>query len=124
MTNLLMKVQKYIPNSPKCNFYTCIAPYEADAQIVYLCKAGYGDTIVTIDSDLTIYGAADVYLKYDVTKSSGDLVTLNDVFEGTFSDLKSSKNRFYALRKVAILSGCDYVKSLVGVGLKKAYAAL
>ena len=42
-----------------------IAPYEADAQIAYLVKSGYGDIAISEDSDLIAYGCPRCILKLD-----------------------------------------------------------
>ena len=43
----------------------CVAPYEADAQMAYLAKAGLVDVIITEDSDLLAYGCPEVLFKLD-----------------------------------------------------------
>lgn len=68
--------------------------------------------IVTLDSDLLLYGPQKVLLRFDAYTSSGYLVT----FDGIFQKLFCNSNEI-SLRKAAILSGCDYVKNLKGVGL-------
>lgn len=37
-----------------------VAPYEADAQLAYLNRAGYADLIITEDSDLLLFGCKQV----------------------------------------------------------------
>ena len=38
----------------KIEYY--VAPYEADAQLMYMWREGYADVIITEDSDLLAYG--------------------------------------------------------------------
>ena len=38
------------------NIECIVAPYEADAQLTYLCKTNYVSCIITEDSDLITYG--------------------------------------------------------------------
>jgi exonuclease-1 len=42
-----------------------VAPYEADAQLAYLAKAGIADVVFTEDSDLLPFGAKRVFMKMD-----------------------------------------------------------
>lgn len=73
--------------------------------------------IVTIDSDLLVYGCADLYTKYDQREKVGDLITRQNVFGLDFAPILGRTDRFYLLRKIAVLSGCDYVQSLRNIGI-------
>ncbi|RAL64700.1 hypothetical protein DID88_001732 [Monilinia fructigena] len=68
-----------------------VAPYEADAQMVYLERKGIIDGILSEDSDLLVF----------------------DVNLTGWSDAE--------FRRMAILSGCDYLASMNNLGLKTAY---
>ncbi|XP_006868645.1 PREDICTED: exonuclease 1 [Chrysochloris asiatica] len=93
-----------------------VAPYEADAQLAYLNKAGIVQAIVTEDSDLLAFGCKKVILKMDQLGNGleidqarlGMCRQLGDVF---------TEEKF---RYMCILSGCDYLSSLRGIGLAKA----
>ncbi|KAG5831646.1 hypothetical protein ANANG_G00305930 [Anguilla anguilla] len=93
-----------------------VAPYEADAQLAFLNKAGIAQAIITEDSDLLAFGCKKVILKMDklgngleVDQSNlGRCRALGDVF---------TEEKF---RYMCILSGCDYLASLYGIGLGKA----
>ena len=37
-----------------------VAPYEADAQLAYLCREGYVDAVIAEDSDTIPYGCKEV----------------------------------------------------------------
>lgn len=93
-----------------------ISPYEADAQLYYLQKIGYINHIMTEDSDLIIYGAENVLYKY-----SGSRV---DEYDSRLLHL--CKDKFFAqnILDICILSGCDYLDSIRGVGLATAYKKL
>ena len=41
----------------RLNIQCFVAPYEADAQLAYLCRIGYCDAVLTEDSDLLVYSA-------------------------------------------------------------------
>ncbi|KAG9344612.1 hypothetical protein JZ751_011284 [Albula glossodonta] len=93
-----------------------VAPYEADAQLAFLNKAGIAQAIITEDSDLLAFGCKKVILKMDklgngleINQSNlGRCRALGDVF---------TEEKF---RYMCILSGCDYLPSLYGIGLGKA----
>ncbi|XP_027727104.1 exonuclease 1-like isoform X3 [Vombatus ursinus] len=93
-----------------------VAPYEADAQLAYLNKTGIVHAIITEDSDLLAFGCKKVILKMDKLGNGleidqarlGMCRQLGDVF---------TEEKF---RYMCILSGCDYLSSLHGIGLAKA----
>jgi exonuclease-1 len=93
-----------------------ISPYEADAQLYFLQKIGYIDHILTEDSDLIVYGSHSVLYKY-----SGTHV---DVYDS--KDLHLAKDLHFKenILDICILSGCDYVDSIRGVGLITAHKLL
>ncbi|CAL6038150.1 Exonuclease_family protein [Hexamita inflata] len=95
------------------NFYCFLSPYEADPQLISLQRCGLADIIVTLDSDLLLYGPSNVMFRYDGVSKTGFLVSSAQIYEKTFKNIQNS----YELRKICILSGCDYVDSLKGVGL-------
>uniref|UniRef100_A0A803SVQ3 Exonuclease 1 n=1 Tax=Anolis carolinensis TaxID=28377 RepID=A0A803SVQ3_ANOCA len=93
-----------------------VAPYEADAQLAYLNKTGIVQSIITEDSDLLAFGCKKVFLKIDKLGNGleidqarlGMCKQLGDVF---------TEEKF---RYMCILSGCDYLPSIHGIGLGKA----
>ncbi|CAO2638556.1 Exonuclease 1 [Lemmus lemmus] len=97
-----------------------VAPYEADAQLAYLNKAGIVQAVITEDSDLLAFGCKKVVLKMDQFGNGlevdqarlGMCKQLGDVF---------TEEKF---RYMCILSGCDYLSSLRGIGLAKACKVL
>ncbi|XP_069464243.1 exonuclease 1 [Ambystoma mexicanum] len=93
-----------------------VAPYEADSQLAFLNKTGIAQAIITEDSDLLAFGCKKVILKMDKFGNGleidqerlGMCKQLGDVF---------TEEKF---RYMCILSGCDYLASLHGIGLAKA----
>ncbi|KAM4019184.1 exonuclease 1 [Anomaloglossus baeobatrachus] len=93
-----------------------VAPYEADSQLAYLNKNGFAQAIITEDSDLLAFGCKTVILKMDKFGNGleidqdrfGMCKQLGDVF---------TQEKF---RYMCILSGCDYLPSIHGIGLAKA----
>jgi exonuclease 1 len=104
-----------------------VAPYEADAQMAYLERVGLVDGILTEDSDLLVFGCQNVLLKLDTVESTvvsisrKDFASLASTSGGGISLLGWSDVEF---RTMAILSGCDYLASIPGVGLKTAWSLL
>ncbi|OAX41626.1 PIN domain-like protein [Rhizopogon vinicolor AM-OR11-026] len=101
-----------------------VAPYEADAQMAYLERIGIVDGIITEDSDLLVFGCQNVLFKLDFASStivSISRANFGSVTEGGISLLGWSDAQF---RAMAILSGCDYLPSIQGIGLKTAWSLL
>ncbi|KYK54797.1 exonuclease [Drechmeria coniospora] len=98
-----------------------VAPYEADAQLVYLERQGLVDGILSDDSDLLVFGAKRLLTKLDqygncIEINRRDFCACREVSLTGWSDAD--------FRRMAILSGCDYLNGLPSVGLKTAYRML
>ncbi|KAF7254630.1 Exonuclease 1 [Varanus komodoensis] len=93
-----------------------VAPYEADAQLAYLNKMGIVQAIITEDSDLLAFGCKKVFLKID---KSGHGIEIDQARLGMCKQLGDgfTEEKF---RYMCILSGCDYLPSIHGIGLGKA----
>lgn len=103
----------------RMNVQVLVAPYEADAQLAYLEKEGIIDGILSEDSDLLVFGAKKLITKLDqhgscIEINRGDFVLNKEVSFAGWSDSM--------FRRMAILSGCDYLPSINGVGLRTAHA--
>ena len=126
-----------------------VAPYEADAQLAYLCKEGYIHGVISEDSDLLAYschlllakldsaGHCDVIRSRDLQTIASIRPLMNTPLMGSSSSTLSSSSSGAAgvavvsnggatsssqrsLLFACILSGCDYVPSLPGIGMKTA----
>ncbi|KAH7344738.1 PIN domain-like protein [Rhizoctonia solani] len=98
-----------------------VAPYEADAQMAYLEREGIVDGIITEDSDLVIFGCRNLLFKLG---PDGSCVNVRRDDLGAVKDLDLLGWSDKELRWMAMLSGCDYIDSLPGLGLKKAHKLL
>ncbi|XP_022800229.1 exonuclease 1-like [Stylophora pistillata] len=98
-----------------------VAPYEADAQLAYLMKARLAQAIISEDSDLLVYGCQKVIFKMDVN-GHGLAVDLADLSKLT--KLKLHQFTQEKFRHMCILSGCDYLPSVKGIGLQTAIKLL
>ncbi|XWS12442.1 hypothetical protein CRYUN_Cryun37aG0089200 [Craigia yunnanensis] len=98
-----------------------VAPYEADAQMTFLAISKQVDAVITEDSDLIPFGCPRVIFKMD---------KFGHAVEFKSSMLQHNKELSFAgftkqmLLEMCILSGCDYLQSLSGMGLRRAHALI
>ncbi|XP_055806470.1 exonuclease 1 [Solanum dulcamara] len=98
-----------------------VAPYEADAQMTFLAISKQVDAVITEDSDLIAFGCPRIIYKMD---------KFGQGLEFQYSKLDQNKDLTLTgftkqmLLEMCILSGCDYLQSLPGMGLKKAHALI
>jgi exonuclease-1 len=95
-----------------------VAPYEADAQLAYLCKIGYVDFVITEDSDLLVYGARRVFYKMD-NEGYGVEICLDRLHLCKDFDFSGFTGDMFL--ETCILAGCDYLPSIPGIAFKKAH---
>ena len=99
------------------NIDCIVAPYEADAQLAYLNMCGLIDYIITEDSDLCLFGCQKVLFKL---KETGDCILYDRSELGKVFGNAAVTFNFDKFRYMCIMSGCDYLESLPGIGLAKA----
>ncbi|CAN0853678.1 Exonuclease 1 [Linum grandiflorum] len=98
-----------------------VAPYEADAQMTFMALNDQVDAVITEDSDLIAFGCPRIIFKMD---------KYGQGVEFQFSRLQKNKELCFAgftnqmVLEMCILSGCDYLQSLPGMGLKRAHALI
>ncbi|XP_038724106.1 exonuclease 1-like isoform X2 [Tripterygium wilfordii] len=103
------------------NVQYIVAPYEADAQMTFLAVSKKVDAVITEDSDLIPFGCPRIIFKMD---------KLGQGVEFRQSMLQQNKELSFAgfsmemLLEMCIFSGCDYLQSLPGMGLKRAHALI
>lgn len=102
----------------RMNVQVLVAPYEADAQLVYLEKTGIIDGIISEDSDLLVFGAQRLITKLDQHGTCSEIRRADLILNKAVSFAGWSDSMF---RRMAILSGCDYLKNINGIGLKTAH---
>lgn len=93
-----------------------VSPYESDAQLAFLQRSGAIDCIISEDSDLVLYGCTKVLYKFDSSHVS----------EFNRDQLKDAVDDFFCknILDISIISGCDYLEGLFGIGLKTAHKLL
>lgn len=106
-----------------------VAPYEADAQLAYLERTGAVDAILTEDSDLLVFGCQNVLFKLDAVANTVVSISRKDFGSVTASSTDTNGISLLGwsdvqFRAMTILSGCDYLPSIPGIGLKTACSLL
>ena len=94
-----------------------VAPYEADAQMAYLCRTGMVDAVITEDSDLMCFRCPCTMYKM-TPEGTCRLVRMESVFTDQTLGMESWTCDQFEL--MCVLSGCDYLDSLPKIGLKTA----
>ncbi|KAJ5372500.1 XPG/RAD2 endonuclease [Penicillium concentricum] len=110
--------RELIEELKQMNVQYVVAPYEADAQLVYLEQQGDIHGIISEDSDLLVFGAKRLLSKLDqhgecIEINRADFTACREVSLVGFSDPD--------FRNMCILSGCDYLANIPKLGLKTAY---
>ncbi|CDM32013.1 hypothetical protein DTO013E5_3744 [Penicillium roqueforti] len=110
--------RQLIEELKQMNVQYVVAPYEADAQLVYLEQQGDIHGIISEDSDLLVFGAKRLISKLDqhgecIEINRADFTACREVSLVGFSDPD--------FRNMCILSGCDYLANIPKLGLKTAY---
>ncbi|CAA7030609.1 unnamed protein product [Microthlaspi erraticum] len=98
-----------------------VAPYEADAQMTFLAITKQVDAIITEDSDLIPFGCPRIIFKMD---KFGHGVEFQASNLPKNKELNLSAFSSQMLLEMCILSGCDYLQSLPGMGLKRAHTLI
>ncbi|KAJ2064538.1 hypothetical protein GGI17_000865 [Coemansia sp. S146] len=113
-----MMAKMVIDELRKEGFRCLVAPYEADAQLAYLESQGLITAAISEDSDLIVFGCRNIIFKLD---QYGEAVIFDrqKMMDAKAVGIKGWTNE--QVRRMCILSGCDYLPSVPGVGLKKAH---
>ncbi|KAF2623441.1 PIN domain-like protein [Macroventuria anomochaeta] len=111
----------FIEELKASNVQYIVAPYEADSQMVYLERKGIIDGILSEDSDLLVFGAKCLITKLD---KYGDCVEVNRNHFTACREISLVGWSDADFRRMAILSGCDYLPGIGGLGLKTAHRML
>lgn len=113
--------RQLIEELKKMNVQYLVAPYEADAQLVYLEREGIIDGIMSEDSDMLAFGAKKLVSKLD---QHGECVVINRADFAACTDVSLVGWTDADFRRMCILSGCDYLPNITRLGLKTAYRCI
>jgi exonuclease-1 len=103
------------------NIQYVVAPYEADSQMAYLERKGIIDGVLSEDSDLLVFGVKCLITKLD---KYGECVEVNRNHFTACREVSFVGWSDADFRRMAILSGCDYLSGIGGLGLKTAHRML
>ncbi|ORX94456.1 exonuclease-like protein [Clohesyomyces aquaticus] len=103
------------------NIQYIVAPYEADSQLAYLERQGIIDGVLSEDSDLLVFGTKCLITKLD---KYGDCIEINRNHFTACREVSLVGWSDADFRRMAILSGCDYLPSIGKMGLKTAHRML
>ena len=98
-----------------------VAPYEADAQLVFLERQGIINGIISEDSDMLVFGARRLLSKLD---QHGDCIEINRADFSACRDVSLIGWTDADFRRMCVLSGCDYLPNIAKMGLKTAYRSI
>ncbi|KAL4779409.1 hypothetical protein BJX76DRAFT_340811 [Aspergillus varians] len=116
-----LMARQLIEELKKMDIQYVVAPYEADAQLVYLEQHGFIDGIISEDSDLLVFGAKRLLSKLD---QHGDLIEISRADFTACREVSFVGWTDADFRRMCILSGCDYLPNIGRVGLKTAYRSI
>lgn len=111
------------PEMAKCVIDYCktqgipyvVAPFEADAQMVYLEKNGFIQGIISEDSDLLIFGCQRLITKLN---DFGECIEIcREDFHKLPYKFPLSRLSDQEIRTMVCLAGCDYTSGIPKVGL-------
>ncbi|KAL3672965.1 hypothetical protein V7S43_002265 [Phytophthora oleae] len=95
-----------------------VAPYEADAQLAFLSKQKIVDVVISEDSDCVPYGVKTALLKLQPDGWGTELKRRSLGANEELSFVGWTEEMFIQL---CVLAGCDYCRSVPGVGIITAY---
>jgi len=95
-----------------------VAPYEADSQMAYLSRKGMVDFIISEDSDCIPFGCDKILFKFDAS-GHGEYVDVSRFPKNKEISLANFTQEM--ILDMCILSGCDYLASCYGMGIKGAH---
>lgn len=103
------------------NVQYVVAPYEADSQMAYLERKGIINGVLSEDSDLLVFGVKCLITKLD---KYGDCIEVNRSHFTACREVSLVGWSDADFRRMCILSGCDYLPGIGGLGLKTAHRML
>lgn len=106
----------------KKNIEFIVAPYEADAQLAYLSRQGIADVIITEDSDLMAFGAKRMLYKLDFATMMGCEMQIDEIAFNKQVNFTWFTHCMFLT--TCILSGCDYLNQISGIGIKTAQKSI
>ena len=96
-----------------------VSPYESDAQLTFFSNNNIVDCVFTEDSDLVVFGCRRIIFKLD--RSGGAVEIKRNQLGSNTGALTFLNWTDLQFKLFCCLSGCDYVKNINMLGIKKAH---
>lgn len=113
-----LMARQFIDELKRNNIQYVVAPYEADAQLAYLEQKGIINGVLSEDSDLLVFGVRRLLTKLN---QYGECVEIERADFAQCKELSLAGWTDTMFRRMAILSGCDYLTNIPKMGLKTSY---
>ena len=113
-----LMARQFIEELKSNNIQYVVAPYEADAQLAYLEQKGIINGVLSEDSDLLVFGVRRLLTKLN---QYGECVEIERADFANCKELSLAGWTDTMFRRMAILSGCDYLTNIPKMGLKTSY---
>ena len=113
-----LMARQFIDELKRNNIQYVVAPYEADAQLAYLEQKGIINGVLSEDSDLLVFGVKRLLTKLN---QYGECVEIERADFANCKELSLAGWTDTMFRRMAILSGCDYLTNIPKMGLKTSY---
>lgn len=110
--------RQLIDELKKNNIPYVVAPYEADAQLAYLEQKDIINGVLSEDSDLLVFGVKRLLTKLN---QYGECIEIERADFANCKELSLAGWTDTMFRRMAILSGCDYLTNIPKMGLKTSY---
>ena len=98
-----------------------VAPYEADAQLAYLCTHNLVDGVISEDSDCVPYGCKSILFKLDKQSGRCSHLALHSLKTHTVKGFDLQHFDPEMMITMCVAAGCDYAPSPKNFGLKSSY---
>lgn len=113
-----LMARQFIDELKRYNIQYVVAPYEADAQLAYLEHKGIINGVLSEDSDLLVFGVKRLLTKLN---QYGECIEIDRADFAHCKELSLAGWTDTMFRRMAILSGCDYLTNIPKMGLKTSY---
>jgi exonuclease-1 len=113
-----LMARQLIDELKRNNIQYVVAPYEADAQLAYLEQKGIINGVLSEDSDLLVFGVKRLLTKLN---QYGECIEIERADFAHCKELSLAGWTDTMFRRMAILSGCDYLTNVPKMGLKTSY---
>lgn len=98
-----------------------VAPFEADAQLAYLCTNNLVDGVISEDSDCVPYGCKSILFKLDKQSGQCSHLSLDSLQTHSVKGFDLQDFNTEMMITMCVAAGCDYAPSPKNFGLKTSH---